>query len=509
MHHHETGTRTSTASGPGDAAVRGQLHDVVESDEFAGSERRRKLLQYLVEETLAGRGDSLKAYRIGRTALGRPSGFDPQSDPIVRVEIGRLRATLDRYYRAHPEAPVVISIPKGRYVAEFAMAAANTAFTRNEASARTVQIQPFSAHASESVEAAEAVTEALASLLAGATNDPAAVTVADEFVATEGACRVRGSVRTVNDRVRVGVEVFLPGHTRPTARRSFDDRFTNGDQFDVVDRLAERIGWLLLDDWGPVSRSGIRLRDRTPSRSSRPAIQHYYEAFEQVDPADIAAAADHLAPVSSEDPVGLAALSDATTVSWLLGVELGSEARDRAEELALRAVALAPKLVEAHLALGYAHFTKSRSTLMEREFDVALGLGPPSPNTLHCVAIMYALDGSWERGEVAARQAVEKNPDLPRYWHMVPCIAALHRGEFEQAYVESVQIGDTIGFVGPALRLASAHPLGLASSEDAKQFGDLTPEAGVQSVEDTVARPFHDPVIRDLVMQAVDATGIS
>jgi hypothetical protein len=101
------------------------------------------------------------------------------------------------------------------------------------------------------------------------------------------------------------------------------------------------------------------------------------------------------------------------------------------------------------------------------------------------------------------------NPDLPRYWHMVPCIAALHRGEFEQAYVESVQIGDTIGFVGPALRLASAHPLGLASAEDAKQFADLIPEADVQSLEDTVARPFHDPVIRDLVMQAVDATDVS
>ena len=77
-------------------AVREHLRSIVDSDEFSGSERRRNLLVYLVEETLAGRGDQLKAYNIGRKAIGRPSGLDPQTDPIVRVEVGRLCATLDR-----------------------------------------------------------------------------------------------------------------------------------------------------------------------------------------------------------------------------------------------------------------------------------------------------------------------------------------------------------------------------------------------------------------------------
>ena len=51
----------------------------------------------MVEATLAGRGDRLKGYTIGVEALGRPDSFDPQIDPIVRVEAtgcgARWRAT--------------------------------------------------------------------------------------------------------------------------------------------------------------------------------------------------------------------------------------------------------------------------------------------------------------------------------------------------------------------------------------------------------------------------------
>jgi tetratricopeptide (TPR) repeat protein len=46
--------------------------------------------------------------------------FDPQSDPIVRIEAGRVRRALERYYlTAGSSDPVVIRIPKGSYVPSF------------------------------------------------------------------------------------------------------------------------------------------------------------------------------------------------------------------------------------------------------------------------------------------------------------------------------------------------------------------------------------------------------
>ena len=488
--------------------VLAHVDELTGAEEFARSERRRELLRYLVEETLAGSEGSLKAYTIGRKALGRPPGFDPQTDPIVRVEIGRLRATLDRYYRTHPEAPLVIGIPKGRYTAEFTVVEKRPSRAAIESTAGAVHIERFRATSQRSLDLSDAIIDALAAIVVRATNDPTSVMTGDA-AAIDGACTVRGSLRTVQDRVRVSVEVLVPGRDSPIASRTFDDDLADGHEFDLVDRVAERIGWILLDDWGPLFRRGWRLTDRTSPHHTRLARETYYEAFRNADPTDVVAAAETLAPVAAGDARTLAALSDATTVSWMLSAELAPEVRDRAEELAIRAVALDPGLVEAHLALGYAHAAKSRSGLMKQEFEAALGLGPPSPNTLHCVAIMLAFDGSWERAESMAARALDLNPDLPNYWHLVPCIAALHRGESDRAYVESLQIGETIGFAGPALRLASAFSKGLPAIEDAKQFASMTPEPTVQPIEDTVDRVFHDPVVRDLVLRGVHATGVA
>lgn len=50
------------------------------------------MLRFVVGETLAGTGSRLKAYTIGIEVFARPPDFDPQADPLVRVEAGRLRS---------------------------------------------------------------------------------------------------------------------------------------------------------------------------------------------------------------------------------------------------------------------------------------------------------------------------------------------------------------------------------------------------------------------------------
>jgi hypothetical protein len=87
---------------------------------FRASDRRRRLLAYVVEQTLAGHGDRLKAFDLAVAVLGRDAGFDPQHDPIVRVEVRRLRRDLERYYLTDGrDDPIRITIPKGRYVPTF------------------------------------------------------------------------------------------------------------------------------------------------------------------------------------------------------------------------------------------------------------------------------------------------------------------------------------------------------------------------------------------------------
>lgn len=81
-----------------DLDVKETLRAMAASGALGASERRARLLTYLLKEELAGRGDRISAYSIGVDVLGRPTDFDPNSDAIVRAEVGRLRKALEHYF---------------------------------------------------------------------------------------------------------------------------------------------------------------------------------------------------------------------------------------------------------------------------------------------------------------------------------------------------------------------------------------------------------------------------
>src|SRR4051794_3798290 len=76
---------------------------------------------------LAGHADRLKGYTIATAVFERDEHFDGQADPVVRIEAGRLRRALERYYLVAGQAdPILIEIPKGGYVPTFTCRAAPT-----------------------------------------------------------------------------------------------------------------------------------------------------------------------------------------------------------------------------------------------------------------------------------------------------------------------------------------------------------------------------------------------
>ena len=97
-------------------AIREQLDRIVKSGPFQQSRRRQRFLEYLVNETLAGRGDRLKGYNVALEVFDRPETFDPMVDPLVRIEAARLREKLREYYETDGQSdPIRIELPKGSY----------------------------------------------------------------------------------------------------------------------------------------------------------------------------------------------------------------------------------------------------------------------------------------------------------------------------------------------------------------------------------------------------------
>ena len=96
------------------------LARVLASQVFRGAARQCRFLEFVVRQTLDGHADQIKAFVIAIDVFDRDEGFDPVGDPVVRVQAGRVRQSLDRYYATEGATdPVRITIPKGRYVPHF------------------------------------------------------------------------------------------------------------------------------------------------------------------------------------------------------------------------------------------------------------------------------------------------------------------------------------------------------------------------------------------------------
>ncbi len=105
---------------PADRVVE-TLEILLRAPPFLRSPKLARFLRFVVEEELAGRGATVKAYTIATQALGRGPDFDASLDPSVRVEAGRLRRALDDTYAQHAAGlDIRLTVPVGGYRPRFA-----------------------------------------------------------------------------------------------------------------------------------------------------------------------------------------------------------------------------------------------------------------------------------------------------------------------------------------------------------------------------------------------------
>jgi TolB-like protein len=115
-----TAKAEGAGSEPTPVEVRAALERLTQSEGFRNSPQLATFLGFTVEAVLRGERERIKAYTIAVEALGRGERFDPQTDPIVRVEATRLRRAVERYYAGEgADDPVVIELRPGSYVPVF------------------------------------------------------------------------------------------------------------------------------------------------------------------------------------------------------------------------------------------------------------------------------------------------------------------------------------------------------------------------------------------------------
>jgi TolB-like protein len=250
-------------------AIRAQLARILAGEAFARSPRMQRFLEFIVEETLAGREDQLGEYSIGLAVFDRGTDFEPAVDPIVRNDARRLRFKLLEYYGAQTSIDVLIDIPKGGYVPVFTRPQAAQKSLPSE-SPRRLAVMPFDVHAT-AVEGAMYGRALCMSLTASLTNLDGLEAVAHGYVrelpirdaASEMQLShvIHGSVQNSSDRFRVIVNLIHMTNGTQLWAREYD--FDNGEVLSsqseitraVLSEVTSRLG---LEQGPPPQRSFAR-----------------------------------------------------------------------------------------------------------------------------------------------------------------------------------------------------------------------------------------------------------
>lgn len=96
------------------------LEAILSSRTFDRSPQLKAFLRYVCEREMEGLAGTLSEYVIGVDVLGRPAGYSPNEDAVVRNRAFALRRKLDEYYlHENPGARVRIEIPRGQYAPAF------------------------------------------------------------------------------------------------------------------------------------------------------------------------------------------------------------------------------------------------------------------------------------------------------------------------------------------------------------------------------------------------------
>jgi len=469
---------------PSSEAIRDQLQRILQSAEFRASDKQRKFLSFIVDETLEGRASQLKGYTVAVAVYGRSESFDPQVDPIVRVEAGRLRRALERYYlTAGKNDPVHINIPKGGYIPTF-----QTVLTAPSGAQRRASERENSAPAAELSIAVmpllnltgdegqdyfgDGLTEELTAELArhqefqviaaqstlrfkGRKFDPGEVgrVLGVRFLLT-------GSIKMDLKTVKVAIRLIDASTTAQIWGESYKRDLTAANLIALQEEIAHGTVGVIADQYGLISRKLSReSRKKTPADlRAYDAILRFYQYETELTPEAFGKALAALEQAIDIDPeygLAWAMLGHIHADNYALGFREIEVPLEKALIFARKGVALSPDNQFTHDALTLVYFHRGAKEMFLKHVEQTLALNPNSPYIVGVAGWHMALYGEWDRGLILLKKGMKLNPYHPSWFHLAPFMDCYRRGEYEDALAEAQKFNYPELFWDPVMRAAA------------------------------------------------------
>lgn len=460
----ELAAATEPRSGLSVGAIRQQLGRILASPDFQATDKMRDFLRFIVQEKLAGRASRLKGYTIALAVFDRDENFDAANDPIVRIQAGRLRRALERYYlTAGSHDPIQIDIPKGRYIPRFATApdamdAALPGTGRDSAKQSTrggvpsVAVLPFAPIDGDSDQlplvsglAEELVTELtrfqdVVVMSCHAALQPAEFATHPVEIGNRFGVRfvLAGSIRRDGATVKVSAYLIDAANGEQIWAQAYTHPLDASRLIATQEEIAGSVVAAVASEYGIIAR-----RLSSESRKKAPNDLRTYEAMlryydHQISPSPESAETCFaaLGAASEREPAygplwsALATLHCQMYTFDVAGIDKPMET---ALDYARRGVFLEPGSQLGRLILAYASHLADDADSFHEEAAIALSLNPNSPYTVGAVGYLHVLAGDTDAGLPLLDRAVTINPCGPTWFHAAYVVDHLLRNDYERA----------------------------------------------------------------------------
>ena len=476
--------------------IREQVEKILTSPMFRTSKRLKRFLRFIVEETLAGRTNEIKGYSIALEVFDKDDEFDPQADPIVRVEAGRLRRYLERYYESEgKDDALCIQVPKGGYIPRFCQC--GTRLTTEESEKRpTLQ----TAHPQDFFVQSDFPSIAvlpLSNLSKNSDREYLATGLAEELstslsrftnlrVISCYSCRhfkerlmelpqisrelgadylVTGSIRERGAAIRISIQLNKTSTGKQIWADNFDGTLTTNSLFTLEDEIVKKVSGVIAGEYGIISQEMARgiSRKRTDDLSVYEATlmcSHHNQILTLESYVTTLQALEQAVKISPEYGPAWAMLGIMYADAHVFKMADMPEALERAARSIHKAARLDPDCQVAQYGMMYISLLRRDQKSILAAVEKSLVLNPYDAFQVGVAGFFMALAGEFNAGLTILKESFLLNPYYPGWFHLPFFLDAYEQKQYEQALDEAHKFAMPDFFWDPLLRASALGQLG-------------------------------------------------
>lgn len=526
--------------GVSEEAIKVQLAKLLASPEFARRPVLRNFLSFVVEKVLAGQAHEVKEYTVAIEVFGRRENFDTSRDSIVRIQAGRLRRALERYYAScTSHDPVRIEIPRGSYVPTFHKLSAGEPGKRKswpqwggamptESLGPTVAVIPLVNLTNDPGQEyfADGLTEELTHELArfqclSVVASYSTIQLKNEKAAAREMAQrlgvrflLEGGVRRDPDIIKISVRLIDTATELQVWREQYRRELKAESLIALQEEIAGKVAGKIGDLFGVISSRMSRESQKKPpdNLNTYDAFLKYFHYHFSLSSESFAAAFKALEDAVAEEPEsGLAwsLLAHLYANNYALEYSQASTSLETATAMARKGVALDPGNQLAHLILSFVLFLQNERDSFFREAEMAFALNPNNPASISWIGWGRALYGDWESGLALLAKGMRLNPHCPGWYHAAPYFDYYRRGRYPEALAAAKQFNTPQLFWDPLLLAAALGQMGreLEARAEVERLLVLKPDFPTRASQ-LISMYVKSPILMEAILAGLQKAGL-